>query len=422
MKGSLLVHNIGCLANPKADSSGKSAGQGDVELLSNKYVLIENGFVTEIGNNSSDICSKYSNFEKLDAGGVLVTPGLVDCHTHLVFGGWRQKELSLKLAGAAYLDILAAGGGILSTVEKTRAASFEELYAKACKLLNECLSYGVTTLEAKSGYGLDLENEIKCLNVISKLNNDHPVDLIPTFMGAHALPKEFKESREKYIDLVCNEMLPQVTANKTQYLADFCDVFCENGAFSLDESRKILERAKSLGLALKIHAEEINNLGGARLAAELGCISAEHLIKIDEAGIKAMAAAGTIAVCLPCTSFFLNESFAPAREMINAGIPVAIATDFNPGSSPNLNLQLAMNMACYKYKMTPAEILTAVTLNAAAAIGKQAVIGSIEKGKLGDIVIWDAEDLDYILYRYGSNFVKTVIKRGIIYDRSNKCC
>ena len=410
MGGKLLVYNIGCLATPEGSAPKKGKEQGEIKLRNNCHILVENGMITGIGDNPPGLEKKFNDNEKLDAAGCLVTPGLIDCHTHFIFGGWRHGELGLKLAGATYLEILAAGGGILNTVEKTREATFEELFEKASGLLDECLSLGVTTIEAKSGYGLDVQTEIKCLEVIKKLNAEHAVGIVPTFMGAHAVPKEHKENREKFITLICEEMLPLVAEKG---LARFCDVFCEKGAFSLDESRLILSKAKSLGLGLKIHAEEINNLGGAVLAAELGCISAEHLIKIDKSGIDAMSKVGTVAVCLPCTSFYLNEGFAPVREMINTGVPVAVATDFNPGSSPNLNLQLAMNMACYKYKMTPPEILIAVTLNAAAAIGKATEIGSLETGKLADIVVWNAKELDYIFYRYGSNLVKTVLKAEV---------
>ena len=415
MNGNLLIYNVGCIATPEGSKPKKGKEQGELAIRENCHILIENGIITEIGNNPSGIELKHGDLQKIDAAGTLATPGLVDCHTHLVFGGWRQKELPLKLAGVSYLDILASGGGILSTVEKTREASFDFLFQKAYKLLDESLSFGVTTLEAKSGYGLDLENEVKCLEVIKKLDEKHPVDLVATFMGAHALPKEHKNTREKFVALICDEMLPLVAEKK---LASYCDVFCEEGAFSISETRAILSKAKGLGLNLKVHAEEINNLGGAQLAAELASASAEHLIKIDKAGISALAGSGTVAVCLPCTSFYLNESFAPARDMIGEGVPVAVATDFNPGSSPNLNLLLAMNMACYKYKMTPKEILTAVTLNAAAAIGEEKEIGSLEPGKVADIVLWDSPDLDYIFYRYGSNLIKTVIKRGKTFIRS----
>ena len=328
MSGNLLVYNIGLLATPEGSAAKSGKAQGEILLRENCHILVENGKITEVGNNPAGLAEKFKDGEKLDAAGGLVTPGLVDSHTHLVFGGWRHGELTLKLAGATYLEILAAGGGILNTVEKTRGASFDELFEKSSELLDECLSFGVTTVEVKSGYGLDLENEIKCLEVIKKLDSEHSADVVPTFMGAHAVPKEHKASPDAFIKLICETILPLVAEKR---LASYCDVFCEKGAFSLEESREILEKAKSLGLNLKVHAEEINNLGGAVLAAELGCVSAEHLIKIDEAGIKAMAKAGVIAVCLPCTSFYLNESFAPAREMINSGVPVAVATDFNPG-------------------------------------------------------------------------------------------
>ena len=406
----LVLKNIGLLATPAGKTAKKGKKQGEIKLIKNAVLGIEAGRIVYAGPDDHTL--KSGNV--LDCKEKLVTPGLVDAHTHLVFGGWRHKEMARKLAGESYLEILNSGGGILNTVEKTRKASFEELFEKAYALLDESLSFGVTTLEAKSGYGLDLQNEIKCMELIKKLNQEHPIDLVSTFMGAHAVPKEHKESKDTFITLVCNEMLPVVTKKN---LAEFCDIFCEAGVFSLNETRFILSKAKSLGMKIKMHTEEITNSGGALLAAELGCISAEHLIKIDHAGIKALSESGVIALCLPCTSFYLNEDFAPAREMINQGVPVAIATDFNPGSSPNLNLQLAMSMASNKYKMTPEETLMAVTLNAAAALGKETDIGSLEEGKMADIVIWDSKDLDYIFYRYGSNLINTVIKRGKIVKR-----
>ena len=411
----LVLRKIGLLATPAGKTAKKGKEQGQIRLIENAALGIKAGRIVYAGPDDNRACGtndgSLNGSNVFDCGGRLVTPGLVDAHTHLVFGGWRHREMARKLAGESYLEILNSGGGILNTVEKTREASFEELFEKAYTLLDESLSFGVTALEAKSGYGLDLQNEVKILELIKKLNEEHPIDLVSTFMGAHAVPKEYKDSRDSFVSLICDEMLP-VIAEKN--LAEFCDAFCEAGVFSLDETRRILTRAKSLGMKTKIHAGEITDSGGALLAAELGCTSAEHLIKIDEAGIKALSKPGTIAVCLPCTSFYLNADFAPAREMINQGVPLAIATDFNPGSSPNLNLQLAMSMAANKYKMMPAEILTAVTLNAAAALGKEAEIGTLEEGKLADIVVWDSRELDYIFYRYGSNLARTVIKRGKI--------
>ena len=417
MGARLLVHNIGLLATPVGSAARKGAEQGEIAARRGCHVVVEGGVITEIGDDPPGIAGKFAVGERLDAAGRLVTPGLIDCHTHAVFGGWRHGELALKLAGASYLDVLAAGGGILSTVARTREASFGELFEKTRRVLDECLSHGVTTIEAKSGYGLDAESEIKCLEVLKKLDEEHPADVAPTFMGAHAIPEESRDDRGAFVALVADRMLPLVAERG---LAGFCDVFCEKGAFTLEESRLILSRAKSLGMGLRIHADEINNLGGSLLAAELGCATAEHLIRIDGAGIRAMSEAGVVAVCLPCTSLYLNEGFAPAREMIAAGVPVAVATDFNPGSSPSMNLQLAMSMACCKYKMTPAEILTATTLNAAAAVGRAALVGSLEVGKQADMAVWDAEDLDYIFYRFGSNLASAVVKRGAVASRGGR--
>jgi len=408
--GNLLIHNIGCLATPLGFSAKRGETQGDILLQNDCYVLIREGIIIEIGESQPRQISELAEHTlTIDAKGKLVTPGFVDCHTHLVFGGWRDKEFPLKLSGVPYLDILKQGGGILNTVRSTRSASFDELYAKAYSLLDECLSSGVTTIEAKSGYGLDIDTEIKCLEVSNKLNIEHPVDVASTYMGAHAVPSEYADNRRKYIDLIINEALPLVS---TQKLAEFCDIFCENPAFDLAESKEILQAAKQHGLRIKMHADEINDLGGGRTASELGCISAEHLIKVNDDGIAALAKSDTVAVCLPCTSFYLNETFAPAQEIIKAGGAVALATDFNPGSTPNLNMLLAVCIACYKYRLSPSQALTAATLNAAAAIDRTDSIGSIEKEKKGDLVIWAADNLDYLFYRYGSNMAKTVVKAG----------
>ena len=401
----LLVKNIGMLATPEGRTARKGKDQGEIRVLKDAWVLIRDGVIAEIGAGEKDV----PGAEVIDAQGALATPGLVDAHTHLIFGGWRQNELGLKLHGATYLDILAMGGGILSTVNATRAATEDELCGKAREALDEMLSLGVTTVEAKSGYGLDLENELKQLRVIRRLNEEHPVDLVPTFLGAHAVPREYKNDREAYIRLLCEEVIPAVAK---EGLAEFCDVFCETGVFSAEESRMILEAGKRWGLVPKIHADEIDPIGGSELTAEVGAISAEHLIVCPPAGIAAMAKAGTVACCLPATSFYLGSTFAPVRDMIAAGVPVAMASDFNPGSCPSLNLQFVMNLGCLKYRMTPEEVLTAVTLNAAAAIDRADRLGSLEVGKRGDLVIWNAPDLNYVCYRMGSNLVRTVVKNG----------
>lgn len=402
----LLLTNIGMLATPTGSAAKKGAEQGKIQVLKDAWVLVENGLIAQVGTGAAPA---VSDAQVVDAGGKLVTPGLVDAHTHLIFGGWRQNELGLKLHGATYLEILAQGGGILSTVKSTRSATEQELADKAALALDEMLHMGVTTCEAKSGYGLTLEDELKQLRAIRDLNERHPIDLVSTFLGAHALPPEYKENREEFIRQVCEEMIPAVAEQK---LAKYCDVFCETGVFTAEESRTILEQGRKYGLIPKIHADEIDPIGGSQLAGEIKAVSAEHLIVCPPEGIASMAKGGTVACLLPATSFYLGSTFAPARDMVNAGVPVAMASDFNPGSCPCLNLQFVINLGCLKYKLTPEEVLTAVTLNAASAIGMETQVGSVEVGKLGDLVIWDAPDLDYICYRMGSNLVKTVIKRG----------
>ncbi len=404
---SLLIHNIGILATPTGNSARRGADQGRIQVLEKAWLYTENGEIISCGTGTPPITFG----QKLDAGGRLVTPGLVDAHTHLIFGGWRQNELAMKIRNVPYLDILAAGGGILSTVKATHAASEEDLATKAAAALDEMLAFGTTTCEAKSGYGLCPEEELKQLRVIRRLNETHPMDLVATFMGAHALPPEYKDNREAYLQLLCEQMIPAAAEEK---LAEFCDVFCETGVFTAEESKRILLCGMAHGLIPKIHADEIDPIGGSVLAGEIGAISAEHLIVCPEEGIASMAAGGTIACLLPATSFYLNAAYAPAREMIRAGVPVAMASDFNPGSCPCLNLQLVMNLGCLKYRLTPEEVLTAVTLNAAAAIARADRIGSLEPGKQADLVIWEAPDLNYLCYRLGSNLVHKVVKNGAL--------
>jgi len=410
----LLLTNIGLLATPRGTTAQKGSAQGKLSLIPNATVGIKDGRIIYVGEQGSDTSATQITVtaaQTIDCGGRLVTPGLVDAHTHLVFGGWRQNELKQKLEGASYIDILKSGGGILNTVEHTRTASETELTEKGKAHLKEMLELGVTTCEAKSGYGLTTEDELKQLRVIQTLDKEQPVDIVPTFMGAHAIPKEFTDNRTGYIDLIISEMLPAVAKEQ---LAEFCDMFCETAVFTPEESYRILTEAKKYGLAPKMHADEIDPIGGAETAAQIKAISAEHLIQASDDGIQKLAKENVIAVLLPATSFYLDKPYARARDMIKASVAVAIATDFNPGSSPSLNIQLTMNIACLKYKMTPAEVLTAVTLNGAAAINRAKTHGSIEPGKKADIVIWDAPDLDFIFYRYGSNLTHTVIKNGVV--------
>ncbi|WP_018882944.1 imidazolonepropionase [Paenibacillus massiliensis] len=345
----------------------------------------------------------------IDATGKTVIPGLVDPHTHLVFAGTREFELGLRLQGATYMDILNAGGGILRTTEQTRQATEQELKEAALMRLNRFLEYGVTTVEAKSGYGLCTADELKQLRVVCALHAEHPIELVSTFMGAHAVPTEYKASPESYVQLLIEEMIPAVAEQK---LAEYCDVFCEKGVFTPEQSRAILLAGLRYGLKPKIHADEIVNTGGAELAAEVGAVSAEHLLCASSHGIEALAAAGVIAVLLPGTAFYLMARPADARGMIDRGVPVALSTDCNPGSSPTMSLPLIMNLACLTMKMTPAEALTACTINAAHALGRADRIGSIEVGKQADLVILDAPSYTFMTYHYGVNLTSTVIKKG----------
>lgn len=406
----ILVKNIGVLQTPIGLSSRKGAEQAQNLKLNNAAILIEDGKISAIYKDG-ELPEIPADCQVLDAQNSLVTPGLVDCHTHLVFGGWRHNEIPLKLRGATYLDILKAGGGILDTVRHTREMSEDELFEKSKGFIEEMLLGGVTTVESKSGYGLDLDDELKQLRVNKRLNESTPMDVVSTFLGAHAIPPEYKGRPDEYIDYLCNEVLPEV---KRQNLAEFCDVFCEDSVFDVAQSKKMLLCAQKHGMGCKIHADEIEAIGGAVLAGELGAISAEHLIATNEQGIDSMAKGGVTAALLPATSFYLNKTYAPARQMIEKGIPVAIASDFNPGSCPSLNLQFAINLGYLKYRLLPEEILTATTLNAACAINRGQTVGSIEVGKQADLVIWNAPNFEMICYRFGSNQVKTVIKKGEI--------
>lgn len=404
----LLIKNIGLLQTPIGNVSLKGEAQAQNVKVKNAAILIDGARIKAVYEDGElPFCDKC--VQVLDANGMLATPGWIDCHTHLVFGGWRQHEVPLKLRGASYLEILRAGGGILDTVRHTREAAEDALYEKSRAFLAEMLANGVTTVEGKSGYGLDLEHEIKQLRVMKRLNKTQPVEVVPTFMGAHAIPEEFAGDGDAYIDYLCKDVLPKV---KEEGLARFADVFCEDSVFNVKQSRRYLKAAQELGLGAKIHADEIEEIGGAQLAGELRAVSAEHLIATGEQGMAALAQGDVTAVLLPQTSFYLNKTFAQARRMIERGIPVAIASDFNPGSSPSLNLQLAANLGYLKYRMQPSEVLTAVTLNAACAIGLGDRLGTIEAGKQADIVLWDAPDMEMLCYRFGSNLAHTVIKKG----------
>lgn len=402
-----LIRNIGQLLTMESDGPKKGHAMSELTLLERAAIAIQDGVVAWVGSDKD--AEHFRADTIIDAEGRLVTPGLVDPHTHLAFGGSRENEVALKLQGVPYLDILKMGGGILSTVRATREISKEDLKTKAKRHLDRFLSYGVTTLEAKSGYGLDKETELKQLEVVQELKDEHSIDLVSTFLGAHAIPEEYNERGPAFLD----DMASLFDEIKTRHLADYVDIFCETGVFSVKESRAYLEKAKAAGFGLKIHADEIDPLGGAELAADLGAITADHLVAISDEGIRRMAETGTIATLLPGTTFYLGkDDFAPARKLIESGAAVTLSTDFNPGSSVTENLQLIMSLAMLKLRMTPEEIWNAVTVNAAYAIGKGEGAGQLKVGRPADIVIWEADNYQYVPYHYGVSHTYAVYKKG----------
>lgn len=395
-----------------SDKPAKKGAMSEINIIENGSIWIEDDKIVEVGTDK-EIREKYKaqidSATQIDASGKTVTPGLVDPHTHLVHVGTRENEYAMRLKGKTYMEIMEAGGGIHATTRATQEATHEQLYEESIKRLDKFLLHGVTTVEAKSGYGLTLEHELKQLEVAEQLQKEHPIDLVSTFMGAHAVPMDEKDNPEKFVDRVIEEMIPEVAKRK---LAKFNDVFCERGVFTPEQSKRILEAGKEYGLIPKIHADEIEPYGGAELAAEVGAISADHLLKASDEGIKAMAEKGVVGVLLPGTAFFLMAEFAQARKMIDAGVAVALSTDQNPGSSPTISLPFIMNLGCLKMGMTPEEVLTAATINAAHAIGVADEVGSLEAGKKADITIFDVPNYLTLSYQYGMNHVDTVIKAG----------
>ncbi|MEY8757614.1 imidazolonepropionase [Peribacillus frigoritolerans] len=388
-------------------------GMSELGLIEDGSIWMESGLIQAVGT-TKELEKLYADrmheAEVFDATGHLVTPGLVDPHTHVVYGGSREREFEMRLEGATYMDIMNGGGGIHATTRMTREASEEELMEQTIRRLDSFLAHGVTTVEGKSGYGMNLETELKQLRVMKKLQEEHPIDLVPTFMGAHAVPKDYKGREDEFVDHLINDMLPIVAEEK---LAEFNDVFCEKGVFTPEQSERLLKAGKKYGLIPKIHADEIEPYGGAELAAKIGAISAEHLLKASEEGIQAMAKSGTIACLLPATALYLREDAAPGRRMVDEGVAVAISTDCNPGSSPTTSMPLVMNLACISMRLTPAEALTAATYNAACAINREEKIGSVEVGKQADVVLWNVENYQELQYLFGVNHVKTVWKNGV---------
>jgi imidazolonepropionase len=396
-----VLRNISQLATCPADAVQQDAG-----LINDAALVFEDNRIVWVGPEQQ-LPASYSEHESIDCGQRLVIPGLIDCHTHLCFGGWRGNEFEMRLQGRSYQEIATAGGGIRSTVAATRSASAQELSDKALQALRGMLDLGVTTVECKSGYGLELSAELKQLQVYHQLNAQQPVELVATFLGAHMVPDEYQHRREDYIRLLCDELIPAVS---DQGLALFCDVFVEQGAFSLVEAREILDTARQAGLGLKVHADQLSAGGGAQLAAELAAVSAEHLEYADEEGIAALASAGTVAVSLPLASMYLREAYLPARKMLQAGVRVAVATDFNPGSAPSYHLPLAMTLACLNQQMTPQEVLMGATTIAARAIAAEHRVGSLIPGYEADIAIMDTPSLNQWLYHFRANACCAVVK------------
>ncbi len=403
----LAIRNIGeLLVVPRGPVTGRSMSH--VPRIPGAAMLVDDGKIAWFGPQSR--LSAPGGTEVLDAEGGVVVPGLVDCHTHTVFAGTREAEFVRRIEGATYAQIAESGGGIRVTVDAVRRASLDELVALARPRLERMLRHGVTTLEIKSGYGLSVDHEIKMLKAVARLGEVQPIELVATYLAAHTVPGEFDGRPDAYLDAVFADSV--LTRIRDASLAEFCDVFCERTAFGVEQSKRVLEIGKRFGLSPKVHADQITQMGASRLAAEVGAVSADHLEKIDEAGVEALKQAGCVAVLLPACSFFLGVEQAPARKLIDAGLPVAIATDYNPGSSMVESLPLAMSIACTQLRMTPTEVVVAATANAAAAISRQDRVGAIEVGRQADLVILDVPNHERWLYECGRNCVGTVIKAG----------
>jgi imidazolonepropionase len=417
--GNIIIKNASELVTCSGFKAKKGKEMSDLHLINNGAVVIENGIIKAVGN-TEDILKNYdeTKYQIIDASNKAVLPGFVDSHTHFVFGGYRAEEFSWRLRGDSYMDIMQRGGGIANTVNATKEASKEELYKSGLKRLDSMLSFGVTTVEGKSGYGLDYETEIKQLEVMDELDKNHPVDIVKTFLGAHAIPKDYKGKEDEFIDFLIEKVLPVV---KKKNLAEFCDIFCEKNVFSVEQSRRLLSKAKEMGFKLKLHADEIVQLGGAELAAELGAVSADHLLQASDKGIKDMSEAEVVSTILPCTAFSLKEDFARARYMIDSGCAVALATDLNPGSCFTESIPLVFALSTLYMGMSTEEAITALTLNGAAAVDKADLIGSIDVGKKGDLIILEFPSYKFIPYHIGVSTVEKVIKNGqLVYDKESK--
>jgi len=419
MKGSIIIKNASQLVTCSGFKAKQGKAMSDLHVIDDGAVVIENGVITAVGK-TKEVLTKFeeTGSKTIDATGKAVLPGFVDSHTHFVFAGYRAEEFSWRLRGESYMEIMNRGGGIASTVRATREASREGLIESGKKRLNSMLSFGVTTVEGKSGYGLDEKTEIKQLEVMETLGSLHAVDIVKTFLGAHAVPEDFKGRADKFIDYMTDSVMPQVTHRN---LAEFCDIFCEKDVFSLEQSKRLLLKAKELGFKLKIHADEISPLGGTELAADLGAVSADHLLHASDKGIAEMAKRSIVATLLPGTAFSLREPYARGRYIIDQGCAVALATDLNPGSCFSESIPLIFILATLYMDITIEEAVTALTINGAAAIDRADRIGSIDVGKAGDVIILEFPSYKYIPYHIGVSCVEKVIKSGnLVFDKINK--
>jgi len=414
----LVVRNIGQLITMRGPGGPRTgAAMRELGIVEGGAVVSRDGAVHAAGPEADVMPAATEDAVVVDAAGGVVTPGLVDPHTHAVFAATREGEFAMRVAGKSYEEIAEAGGGIRSSVRTLRSAGSDLLLENGRRTLDRMLAHGTTTVEVKSGYGLSLEAELKMLRATAELSDTHVMDVVPTFLGAHEFPDEWRDDREGYVDLLVDEMIPAVAAEK---LARFCDVFCEEGVFTVDQSRRVLTAAREHGMEPKLHADELHPAGGAELAAELKATSADHLVCASDEGIEALAAAGVVAVLLPGTTLSLGKrDFAPARKMIEAGVPVALATDCNPGSSMTESMQIILALASMMLRMTPEEALVAATVNSACAIGACDVLGSLTPGRQCDLVVWEVDDYRAIPYHYGVNLVETVVKRGEVVTTKN---
>lgn len=412
-KRNIIVRNAAQVVTCSGFVGKRGKEMSDLHIIDNGTVIITDGVISHVLNQGDAIPVDENEYKTINAEGKALLPGFVDPHTHFVFGGYREEEFSWRMRGDSYMDIMNRGGGIVNTTKATRQASFDELYDVAKRRLDAMMQLGITTVEGKSGYGLDKDTELKQLKVMKQLNDNHPMDIAITFMGPHATPAEWKGREDEFIDFNINEMLPIVASDG---LAEFADIFTEKNVFSIEQSRKYLLAAKELGFKLKIHADEIVQLGGAELAAEVGCISADHLLQASDEGIRAMAQSDVVATLLPLTAFSLREEYARGREMIDNDCIVAMATDINPGSSFTSSVPLLFALACIQMKLSPEEAVTAFTINSAAAIDRADKIGSIDVGKQGDMILLQFPSYKFLPYHVGMNIVDTVIKKGVAYQ------